>query len=458
MRRSVLGLLAAASLLAAPAGAAEDDEADPSILDGVPAFAGLAAGRDALAEQGFRISGFYFSDPRGNLSGGLDKGWTYSGLFKIGVDVDAKTVFGIEGGRLHADMLQIHGRDVSEEHVGNLLSANDIGARPTTRLFELYWDQEVSDRLSVRLGQMAADEEFMTSAYGENFLDATFGWAGPPSENLPQGGPAYPLAALGAQATWKATENFTLVGAVYNGRAAPGRYDDDPERGNRHGLNFRLQDAPMVILEGRYRYNEGEDAAGLPGEIKFGGYGHFGRFGHLKRGTDGLVLGSPGSNDDPRRRRGNVNLFAIVDQQIWRLPGGEDEQGIGVFARVIAGSSDRNPISTYVDGGVVARGLVPGRPNDVIGVAYGWADFSPALADADRAAHAAAGLDLPARSSEAVLEATYRAQIVPGLTVQPTFQYVWRPSGGFAEAESEDEAPKRTRNAKVFGVATIVRF
>ncbi|MFJ5489149.1 carbohydrate porin, partial [Hansschlegelia beijingensis] len=195
-----LGMFAACAASGTARAEPDEDDQDPSILDSVAAFRDIAAARDALADRGFRFSGFYFSDVRGNLTGGMRRGVTYSGLLKLALDVDAEKVAGIEGGRLHVDMLQIHGRDLSDDYIGNVLSVNDVGARPTTRLFELWYEQKFGDRFALKVGQLAADEEFIKSEYGEAFLDATFGWAGPPSENLPFGGPAYPLAALGAQA------------------------------------------------------------------------------------------------------------------------------------------------------------------------------------------------------------------------------------------------------------------
>jgi len=446
-----LGMVAACAAAGAARADADEDEQEPSILDSVAALKDIAEARDALAERGFRFSGFYFSDVRGNLTGGMRRGATYSGLLKLGVDVDAEKVAGIEGGRLHADMLQIHGRDLSDEYIGNVLSVNDIGARPTTRLFELWYEQKFGDRLALKVGQLAADEEFIKSDYGEAFLDATFGWAGPPSENLPFGGPAYPLAALGAQATVEASENLTLVAAIYNGAAA-NPDAEDPEKANRHGLNFRLKDPPLVIAEARYRYNQGEDAAWLPGTLKLGGYGHFGHFDDVKWGTDGLVLGSPGSNGDPRRHSGDVNFYALLDQQIYRAPGDDPEKGVGVFARVIAGPKDRNEIDVYLDGGIVASGMIPGRPDDLFGFALAYANFSPRLADADRAADPGG----PARKFEAVFEATYKAQIVPGLTVRPTYQYVMRPGGGVDNPERAGS--QKIRDAHVFGVTTLVTF
>lgn len=441
---------ALAAFLAVPAFAEEDEAQEPSILDSAPALAPLKQARDGLADKGFRFSGFYFADPRANLDGGMREGATYSGLLGLALDVDGEKAFGVEGGKMHASAFQIHGKDLSDEYVGNVMSANDVGARPTTRLFELYWDQEINERFSLRLGQMAADEEFLKSEYTEDmFIGATLGWAAPPSENLPQGGPAYPFASVGAQVTWKATEALTLVGAIYNG--TPARPDAaDPEKANRHGLNFRLKDPPLVILESRLAF---DGPGGLPGMLKLGGYGHFGRFDDVKFGTDGLVLGGPGSNDDPRRHRGDVNLYAVVDQQVWRAPGDDPEAGIGVFARVIGGRPDRNTISFYVDGGIVASGLVPGRPDDKFGIAAAYADFSPRLADADRAANAADGISGAVRTFEGIIEATYRAQIVPGLVLQPTFQYVIRPGGGPPE-----DGGKRIPNATIFGVTTLVTF
>jgi len=36
---------------------------------------------------------------------------------------------------------------------------------------------------------------------------------------------------------------------------------------------------------------------------------------------------------------------------------------------------------------------------------------------------------LPIRPSEALIEVTYQATVVPGFTVQPDFQYLFRPGG-----------------------------
>ncbi|MFJ5487676.1 carbohydrate porin [Hansschlegelia beijingensis] len=55
-----------------------------------------------------------------------------------------------------------------------------------------------------------------------------------------------------------------------------------------------------------------------------------------------------------------------------------------------------------------------------------------------------------------MFEATYKAQIVPGLTVRPTYQYVMRPGGGVDNPERAGS--QKIRDAHVFGVTSLVTF
>src|SRR6266853_1779525 len=88
---------------------------------------------------------------------------------------------------------QIHGRGLSANYLGNnLLTASNIEASRATRLFDLWLQQQLfGGLLSVRAGQIAADDEFIISQYGANFVNSTFGWPAIPAVNAPSGGPAY---------------------------------------------------------------------------------------------------------------------------------------------------------------------------------------------------------------------------------------------------------------------------
>ena len=55
------------------------------------------------------------------------------------------------------------------------------------------------DKLAVKVGQLAADTEFILSEGGGFFLNGTWGWPSITAADLPSGGPAYPLATPGVR-------------------------------------------------------------------------------------------------------------------------------------------------------------------------------------------------------------------------------------------------------------------
>ena len=432
----------------------EDEIDGPTILEGVPGLNWLDDLRDRLRDdRGVYFHGSYIGDPYANLAGGLRRGATYSGRLDAELDIDAGKLLGIPGGALHANVYQIHGVDLSQNFIGNFLSTNDIAALPTTRLYELWYEQKFGDQLAVRAGQIGIDVEFLTSNYAASFIDASFGWPGLLDKDLPSGGPAYPLASPAVRVKFDPSRDLSFLAAVFDGDpAGPG--PGDPQARDRYGLNFRLSDPPLIIAEAQYRYNQGVGAAGLPGTFKLGAFAHLGQFDDQRFGADGLPLAV--AYGGPLQHSPDGGVYAIIDQQIYHAPGADPEKGIGVFARAIDAPSDRNLVDLYFDAGVSALGLVPGRPNDLVGVAGAFARISPWAAAADADASLSSGVNGPVRSFEAVLEVTYQAQIIPGVSLQPTFQYFVNPGGNVGNPYAAALTP--IRNASVFGVTTIIRF
>lgn len=126
------------------------------------------------------------------------------------------------GGTFNATGYQIHGRGLSLNNLGNNLNTvSGLEALRGTLLFE----QVLLDRtLAIRVGQLAADQEFTLSQYAGLFLNHTFGWSTFPSTDLPSGGPSYPLAAPGVRVKYAPRDDITLLAAVFNGDpAGPGR-------------------------------------------------------------------------------------------------------------------------------------------------------------------------------------------------------------------------------------------
>ncbi len=412
--------------------------------------------RTRLSGRGVTFGLTESTDVFGNPAGGVRQGVIYEGLTQFGIGVDTEKLFGLTGGTFNATGYQIHGRGLSVNNLGNNLhTVSGLEAPRGTLLFELWYEQVLFDKkLAVRLGQLAADQEFMISQYAGLFTNHTFGWSTFPSTDLPSGGPAYPLATPGVRVKWVPRDDLSLLLGVFNGDpAGPGRglpQDRDPS-----GTAFRLRDGVFLIAEAQYGFNQGEGAAGLPGTYKVGAYYDSQNFADQRRDGSGASLADPTSTGTTgRNRRGSYSLYAVADQLVYREAGTKD-QGAGMFLRLMGAPGDRNLVNLYVDAGVTYKGLVPGRSSDTVGLGFALARISDTAAKLDSDTARFTGSAYPVRRHESVLELTYQAQVAPWLQVQPTAQYVFNLNGGVPNPQ---QPARRLPDAAVLGVRTTVTF
>jgi porin len=397
--------------------------------------------------QGIEYGFVYTGEVLGNVSGGLGRGAIYDGKLEGVLRADLGKIGGEnwDGLTFFANVFQLHGSGrLRRDYVGGVVTVSNIEALPTTRLSELWLEQKLADgAASVRVGQLVADTEFFFSHAGTFFVASD--WPAIASANLPGGGPAYPLSTPGVRLRIEPVKDTTVLVAVFNGDpAGPG---DDAEVRDRFGLNFRVQDPPFAIAEVQFASNRDASAPGLASTLKLGAWVHFGRFDDQRLDADGLSLASPASSQVALRHLGNHGIYAIADQQLYRPTGGDAGSGLVAYARVSASPSDRNLIQSYAEGGIVASGLVPGRPEDKLGAALVYAGVSDALGALDRDAAVLADAPRPVHDYEATLELSYRATIGPGWSLQPVLQYIWHPAGSPAVPD-----------ATVIGVRTVFDY
>jgi porin len=413
--------------------------------------------RSALEEKGFQIGVVYTGEALGNPAGGVGHGAIYEGRLETALDVDLEKAAGWTGAAFHVNAYQIHGRGLSANYLGNnLLTASNIEASRATRLFDLWLQQKLFDgALSVRVGQLAADDEFVTSEYGATFVNGTFGWPGLLAADAASGGPAYPLATPGIRVAVMPSDALTLSAAVFNGNpAGPG--SGNPQLRDDSGTSFRIGDGAFAIAEAAYARNQDKDAAGLAATYKLGAFYQRGRFDDLRYDDGGLALADPASSGRPAVRHTHFGFYAVVDQMIWRREAGSD-QGLGVFARVMGDPTAANQVAFYADGGVNYKGLLAERPDDVLGVAFAYAGISGEARGADGDTRRFTGTDRPIRDFEAVLEVTYKAQVAPWWTLQPDLQLIFHPGGGIAPP-SDTTGSAAIPDALVLGLRTVVTF
>jgi porin len=155
-------------------------------------------GADRALQQEHRLEPHLSGEVFGNLSGGIETGAAYEDLISLEVDTDLQKLMGWKGGTAHVSLYQIDdgGRNAADLG-GSISDPSNIDARPTFRLFTLWVQQQLGDTGSLRVGQLAADDEFLISDTAAALINGTFGWANIVAANLPGGGPGYPLATPG---------------------------------------------------------------------------------------------------------------------------------------------------------------------------------------------------------------------------------------------------------------------
>lgn len=428
-----------------------------SVQDALGPYGDPGGLRGALKASGVEYGLTYVGDVLGNLSGGMRRGTTYGGRLDFQFNADLEKLLGWQGATFHSNLYQIHGAGLSRGFVGNLLTVSSIEALPSSRLYELWVEQKILDgQLGIKLGQIAADTEFAVSQTSTLFVNSTFGWPNIMGVNLPSGGPAYPLATPAVRLKYVPNANLSLQAGVFNGDpAGRSRSGVDPQRRNRTGTSFRVDDPAFVIAEAAYAYNIAVGDQGEPGTVTLGGWYHLARFNSPRVDLAGRSLADPSSSGLAHRFRGNSGIYGIVDQTIYREPD-DPNDGASVFARVSSSPGDRNLIDFYFDAGIAYKGLFPGRSDDTMGLGFALSSLSPSARGLDTDAISLTGVARPRRTSERALEATYQAVVSPGVTVQPTLQYVFRPGGGVPNPR--DPAGARIGDAAVVGVRAIIRY
>ena len=439
----VLGAFAAAPAAAQTANG--NGITEPSIATSLPQNGDPAGARKRLAERGFTYYLIYTNDVLSNLSGGTRRGTIDQGKLEAQFTLDLEKFAGWKDLTLYANLFQTHntGR-MRRDYIGGMNTIAAIEANPSIRLSELWFERKFWDgAASFRIGQLVADNEFFFSDLSNMFLQTD--WPTITAVNLPGGAPAYPLSTPGARVKFDVTPNVSLLAAVFNGDPA-GPCAGDPDTCNRYGLNFRLRDPALGVAEAQFRSNQGKDDTGLAQTIKLGGWSHIGQFADQRFANDGTLLANPQGSGVPARHRGDYGFYGLIDQQIYRPRGAAADGGISVYGLASITPSDRNLVNLQLNGGVVFAGFVPGRPDDRFGASVVYSRFSNSVSGFDQDLINTSGVPGNVRDYEANIELSYVAQIVPGWTVQPDFQYIRHPSGVSG------------RDAKMLGVRSILKF
>ncbi|MBU3666353.1 MAG: carbohydrate porin [Chthoniobacterales bacterium] len=358
--------------------------------------------RPLLSDRGVEIFATYTSQVWGNVTGGLKRGATYSGLFQFGLDADLEKAIGWKGGSFNTTWVWIAGGSPTTDLTGALFPASGTEAPTGFRALDLWLQQKFFDDVAtLRAGLFNIDRDFTVSRNAALMLNAAFGW--PLLYNGSLGGPpAYPFAAPGLYGSVEPGGGWKFQAAIMQG-------DVWPPAQNPTNFYWKIDRMNGLLCAGEAQY--AYDKAPLPGTVKLGVM---------------FNTGYPDSVDGTGEAWGGSFFYGIIDQLIWREPGcsADCPQGLSWFNRTgFSGTLDRSPVGMLFNTGFVYEGLFAGRDDDAAGIGLVWTQLS---------AGQAAQLDGSGRGTEMVLEATYQVQISPCLTLQPDVQFIVQPGGSTA--------------------------
>jgi porin len=366
--------------------------------------------RSWLVNHGITPTLTFDTNSLGNPTGGIRHGFQSANNFGLGLLFDLEKLHGPKGGSFQISASGRFGNSLSHKDIGNVFSVQQLYGGETFRLVNVAYLQELLEkRLEVRLGRIAAGDDFLVSGYSCAFVQN--GFCGNPVGiffNSP-GMTAYPNATWGIRAKVKPSERTYVMGGVYNG--------DPSIRANLyHGANWSMHGPVFAIGEAAYQAN------GLPGDRGLIGNYKAGFWYDDSQYTDFDTVG-PGRS--PSRKRGNWGVYALFDQVLVRFGEPDSNRGFGVTGSFLA-SPDQSisEMPYFFTAAVVTRGLFTSRPRDVagMGVVYGY--FSSQLKDSQRRQQQ------QVQKHELALEWNYRLSFLDdAVYFQPDVQYIIRPGG-----------------------------
>ena len=420
--------------------------------------------RPWLSQYGISLNISETSEVLGNPTGGIHRGADYDGLTQMSLQLETDKAFHFYGGTFNISGLQIHGRNLSADNLQTLQTASGIEADRATRLWEVWYQQKFleEDRLDIKIGQQSLDQEFMVSQEALLFVNTMFGWPMVPSADMPGGGPAYPLSALGVRFRARPIDSLTALVGVFSGSPAPNT-DPDSQVANPSGVSFPVNNGALVIAELQYSYPSvgsmvsADQSSALSGTYRIGFWYDSEKFDDLEEDDTGGSLANPLTDNNPYQHHGNYAFYAVMYQMLWNDPKDSDsDRTINFFARAMGTPlEDRNLIDFSLNAGLTFHEPIRGRDDDTLGIGMGYAKVSDRLAAFEREQNFYTPGSGPIQTGETFVELTYQYEITPWCNVQPDLQYVFNPGGGISNPNSPGQ---NVKDELVLGIRTNIIF
>lgn len=367
-----------------------------------------------------------------NTAGGLSREGCWNTLVDAVAQIDGPRFGAPKTGMVVAQVHWVANRRSDVGFAGATGAFNAVSgtmASDHVRIFNLHYRQQAPDgeRWAFKIGQIAVDDDFMTSDYTRLFANAAFG-ALPSQVATPlcsdcafrSAFPIYGVAAPGAWVQLKPLPRTDWQAGIYHGGPGP-----DSKGNSGFAWTRASHSGVLVFTELTHR----AALAGHPLTTHVGAAAHTGR-------VDSYAAERRGNGR--QRTRGIYSVYVVQDAVLLRDGAGHPR--VGGFVRAgMSPQRDRSVVTAYTDAGLNWFGPLAARPNDIIGLAFSCTHFGPDF----RALNDVA-------ATESTLEATYQARLARRIAVQVDGQLLFNPA--------RNPTTQRRETAAIVGVRTTVSF
>jgi porin len=337
------------------------------------------------------LEAYYTGEILRNAKGGIEIGSAYLDDAGLTVESQLDALFGGASANLFAYFLWNNSNTFSDRYTGDLQVVSNIDAVRALRVFEFWYEQPLTDALSLRFGLYDLNSEFDAIDTASLFLNSSHGIGADFGQSGEAGPSIFPVTSLAARLDWAIGDSSTLRYALLDG--VPGDRHDI----GRTTIDLGGDDGVLHAMEYDYRGDGG-----------------------LRLAVGGWLYSAEFEKIDPRDGRsrddGNAGIYAFAEAPVYSSA--ESGRESFAFLRYGIANDELNVLDSYLGAGVTVTGLLPSRPADEFGVALASASVGDPYGRSNATA---------ADAHETTIEVTYSARINKWLRLQPDIQYVINP-------------------------------
>ena len=322
-----------------------------------------------------------------NVSGGISRDDAQLGNLDITLTIDTeKAGLWSNGTFFFYGLGNTSGDHLPTELIGDIQATSNIEADEAIKLYEAWYEHRFADgRLAILAGLHDYNSEFDVLEHAALFLNSSFGI----SPDISQAGPSiFPTTALALRTRLQFGEGAYLLAAVYDG--VPGDPDDA------RGTHIRFDDGDGVFAAVEWGSSRGQAGEADYRRVAVGGWYHTAEIEDVR-----------GESEDA-----NGGAYLISERGLNDWAGG--------FLQLGLADDTANRIDWYLGAGVTATGVVPGREEDVLGLAVAVAVNGDEFRDRNP------GFE----RHETAIELTWLMPLTEQFSIQPDVQYILNPGAG----------------------------